>query len=185
MIWIEQILRVAAKPFQWWITIAPWEQGVRVRLGKRLCELGPGVHLRIPLADRIYVQSTRVRIVSTNNQTVSTMDGKVVTLHLAVRFSIGSVLEVYQSVSDPGVTVLNAVMSWASEHVSTTHSDSLTHRSLESFIDDRARSCEWGLTNLSAKVLGFAFVRTYRLLVHDYERSYGLDLESKDYGGLR
>ncbi len=183
--WLDQLLQIAAKPFQWWIVIAPWERGVQVRLGKTASELMPGIHLRIPWLDRVYVQSTRIRIVSTNNQTVSTKDGKVVTIHLAVRFSIASMLQVYESVSDPGLTLLNSVMSWASEHISETNSSVLTHKSIERFVNHKAKDCDWGLENLSARVLGFAFVRTYRLLVHDYERSFGLDLESKDTSGIR
>ncbi len=183
--WLEQLLQVAARPFRWWTVIAPWEQGVRVRLGKRADELPPGVHLRIPWFDRIYVQSTRLRIVSTNNQTISTKDGKVLTIHLAVRFSVVSMLRVYQSVSDPGLTLLNAVMSLASQHISQTHSSDLSHKSIEEFINSKTAGCDWGLGNLEAHVLGFAFVRTYRLLMHDYERSFGMDLEQKESSGLQ
>lgn len=50
------------RQFQIWVVVAPWEQAVRVRLGKHLSVLNAGVHLKLPFADLVYLQSVRLRI---------------------------------------------------------------------------------------------------------------------------
>lgn len=53
-----------------WIVIAPWDIGVRVRLGKVASELKPGLHFRIPMLDEIVLVNTRLRIEPTPTVTV-------------------------------------------------------------------------------------------------------------------
>ena len=55
-------VRQFLKALQMWVTIAPWEQGLRVRLGRRVKLLGAGVHLRLPVLDVLYIQTVRTRI---------------------------------------------------------------------------------------------------------------------------
>lgn len=42
--WLSGVLN----SWKFWIVIAPWEVGVRIRLGRKAVALGPGLHLRIP-----------------------------------------------------------------------------------------------------------------------------------------
>jgi hypothetical protein len=56
---VKQIIEALKGLLVWWVTVAPWERALRVRLGKRVTLLGPGVHLRIPVADRVFGDSGR------------------------------------------------------------------------------------------------------------------------------
>ncbi len=65
--WLSQIF----SSWRFWIVIAPWEIGVRVRLGKNARALNPGPHLRIPFIDVIVLVNTRLRINGTPPITVA------------------------------------------------------------------------------------------------------------------
>lgn len=56
-----EILRSFWRCFIWWVVIQPWEQGIRVRLGKKRVRLEPGIHFRIPYLDAVFKQSNRLR----------------------------------------------------------------------------------------------------------------------------
>ena len=64
MEWLSTIVRSLWRPFQWWVVVAQWELGLRIRLGKKTKALNPGIHFRIPFLDRIYIQSARLRTIS-------------------------------------------------------------------------------------------------------------------------
>lgn len=101
MTWLAQLLQSVARPFMWWVVIATWEMGVRVRLGKTAHELRPGFHLRIPFIDRVYVQTTRTRTTSSTGLTVTTRDRKNLTVSLAVEYAVASVLRLYETMANP------------------------------------------------------------------------------------
>lgn len=65
--WIGKVLT----SWKFWIVVAPWNVGIRVRLGKNAAQLGPGVHLRIPMVDVIYLVNTRVRFTSSPTVTIT------------------------------------------------------------------------------------------------------------------
>jgi len=182
MTWLSTIFQTMSQPFRWWVVVAPWEEGIRVRLGKTAVALAPGIHLRIPFLDRVYVQSIRLRIITSGSRTVSTLDKKVVTFTLAVRFAIRDVKQLYNTISDPENTLLNHVSASAAEYISQTNSDCLSHKGLEDHVSRDIINEDWGLSDVSAHVIDFAIARTYRLIGNVYERTAGLDLDRGDNG---
>ena len=66
------LLKQIGQIFRWWVIVAPWEQGLRVRAGKHVLLLKPGLHVRIPYIDQVFIQSSRLRIVHLAMQTVLT-----------------------------------------------------------------------------------------------------------------
>lgn len=180
--WLTTIFHAMSQPLKWWVVVAPWEQGIRVRLGKEAITLNPGIHFRIPFLDRIYVQSIRLRIVTSGSLTVSTSDGKVVTTRLTVKFAIKDVKLLYNTVANPETTLINHVSSLAAEYISRTTSTDLSHKSLSEYIDGKLDLGGWGLSEVAVNIIDFAFTRTYRLMGNEYERCYGLDLEKKENG---
>lgn len=180
--WLTTIFHAMSQPLKWWVVVAPWEQGIRVRLGKEAVVLNPGIHFRIPFLDRIYVQSIRLRIVTSGSLTVSTLDRKVVTTRLTVRFAIRDVKLLYTTIANPETTLINHVSSLAAEHISKTTSDNLSHTTLSEYVASKLDVNGWGLEEVLVSVIDFAFIRTYRLMGNEYERCYGLDLEEKDHG---
>lgn len=72
---INSIAAFISKLFQWWFTVMPWEQALRIRKGSKVTLLGAGLYFKIPFIDAVYVQTTRMRMIDTPMQTMSTKDG--------------------------------------------------------------------------------------------------------------
>ncbi len=57
---VFEFIRRFAEVFIWWTVIQPWEGAIRVRFGRWVRTLTPGLHLRIPYADSVYRQTNRL-----------------------------------------------------------------------------------------------------------------------------
>jgi len=176
--WLGQILSAFSKPFKWWVVIAPWEQGILVRLGKVAYGLQPGFHFRFPFLDRVYVQSIRLRAIHDSNQTVMTTDGKAITISSSLEFSVSDVRKLYETIANPEQTLLLRNQSLITEWVSSHALKEVTARSLQDHVTGKLDGVQWGLSGLRMRVVSFVSVRTYRLLMNDYRGGAGLeDLE--------
>jgi regulator of protease activity HflC (stomatin/prohibitin superfamily) len=164
--WLSQIFGLF-KSFQCWIVIAPWEAALRVRFGKHATVLGPGPHLRIPFVDRIFVQSVRLRTISDSGQTMSTRDGKQLTLAVAVSYAIGDIRQLYMTVSNPESTLLNQIQGVIAEVIANEDSERLTPRLIEERATAKMPSSDWGLVQVRVMVTTFAYVKTYRLMNYE------------------
>jgi len=94
---IKEILDYISKAFTWWIAVQPWEQGLRIRMGKHEKLLKPGLHFRIPVIDKVYVQTDRLRMVNIPVQTLTTKDAKTVTITTAFSYSICDISKLYHT----------------------------------------------------------------------------------------
>jgi hypothetical protein len=100
-----------------WVTVLPWEGGVRVRAGKHSTPLTPGVHWRIPFLDKLFVLPIRRHFVNLPLLDVMTKAGHPVTVGLTVGFQITSVEELLHSVSQPEDAISDLVQMFASRHL--------------------------------------------------------------------
>ena len=76
----EEFLEYIFNAFKIWVIVQKWEAGIRVRTGKHMKKLKPGVHFKIPYFDSVYVQEVRLRIVSMPTQTITTKDGLTISI---------------------------------------------------------------------------------------------------------
>lgn len=168
------LLRSLALPFQWWVTIAPWEQGVRVRLGKTSKILRPGIHLKVPWLDRVYVVSTRLRMISDQGTTMMSADSKPVNVKIAVQFCVANVQQLMESIANPEDTIITRVQVAVAAIIAKTNAIDLTPE----VVQGAARISipeDWGLARVDVNVTGLAIVRTYKLMMHEYRTLTGLD----------
>jgi len=166
--WISQIFDLLSRPFIWWVVVAPWEAGIRSRLGKNATILNPGIHLRLPFIDRVYLQSTRLRMISDSGQTMTTKDGKVVTVAVACQYAIADIKKLYMEIAHPESTLLFHVQGLITQIVSQSDSKALSPKSLQEEIGKDIPAEQWGLEQVKVWVINFALVKTYRLLMNDY-----------------
>ena len=179
--WLAQITQAFSTPFKWWAIIAPWEQGLRIRGGKRAKRLNAGVHFRIPYWDRVYVQATRLRTVTATGMTMTTADGHVLTISMAVEFAIRDIEAVYGRLSNPDGMVIYRVQHAITEFIARKQRAELTpDKMAASVMLDDVPWDEWGLEQPAFRLTGFAFVRTYRLINNEYQSMSGLDVDSPD-----
>jgi regulator of protease activity HflC (stomatin/prohibitin superfamily) len=167
-------LRSLSIPFEWWVVVAPWEQGIRVRRGKRAKALGSGLHFKVPFLDRVYVVSTRKRMISDSGQTMMTKDGHVLTINTVLQFSVVDALRLFESIANPEQTLLMLVQARISEVVAAHNACELS----PTIVGEQARTeipTGWGLSDVDVRVTTFARVRTYRLMMNEYRSPSGLD----------
>lgn len=184
MQWFQQFLQALWRPVQWWVVLAPWEQGVRIRLGKRVKVLCPGLWFKIPFLDRVCVLSVRLRTITDQNQTLSTKDGRTVVLSVGLQFAVRDVRRLFESVSNPEATLRTMVQAKVAQCVSTSHAEELTPARIEEEANKGVAGFnEWGLSDLRVYVIGFAMVRTYRLITSENSQGAGLwDIEGMNDG---
>jgi len=168
------ILHGALSSVRLWVVVAPWEQGLRVRFGKRAALLQSGFHWTLPFVDRVHRVSVRVRMIADNGLTVMSRDGKPVTINLAMQFSVRDALLLFNAVANPEATIAMRAATGAAKYVASTPLSEITHDAVE-----RAARVSvpdtWGLSDVDVRVLSFASVRTYRLMQHEYRTLSGLD----------
>lgn len=185
MEWLATFFRNIGRPFQWWVVLAPWEHGLRIRLGRVSKELGPGIYFRIPFLDRIYVQSVRLRTLTDTNSTTMTADGKAATFSIAVDLAIGSMRTLFDSLAAPECTVLTIALSFITADIGERQSSELTAdgigRTATAYLRDTCGDV--GLTDIEVRITSLALVRTYRIVNNGYRESGGLHQGFDDLPG--
>jgi hypothetical protein len=148
----------------WWVTVVPWEQSVRVRMGKHVKLLEAGIHLRIPILDKFYIQSSRLRYISIPTQTVSTLDGKILTISCGAGFVVKDILKLYNTLHDPEDTIQMIASGIVADIIYTTNADDLRPYDVEQRVMAKIDFDEYGLGDVKYCITDWAMARTYRLI---------------------
>lgn len=172
---IQQLSDLLKQLFQWWVTVAPWEQAVRVRFGKTTHLLGPGIHLNLPIIDSVYLQPIRVRAQHIFQQTITTKDGKAVSLASSLQFSITDLLTVYEKVHNAHDLLEQKVQSIVSQTVYSKSLNDLSPEIIEKNLINSLDLSQFGLTVHGFSITSFAVVKTYRLVNGDMGSYTGYD----------
>lgn len=169
--------------FRFWVIVCPWEQAVRVRFGKRTKVLGSGAHFRIPLADKVFLQSTRHRICTTYRQTITTLDHKAVTVTAAVGYSISDVRLLYDTLHHAEDTIHNLVRHAMAAAVSSMDSHKLTLKVLTDEVEAKIDLSQYGISETKIYMNEFAFTRAYRFIgdsAQNYSNGSSLTTEKEN-----
>lgn len=157
MYWLREL-----RPF---VTVLPWEQAVRTRLGNRVRVLQPGWHCKVPFVDHINLVNTRLRICRAPTQTLTTLDRKTVSISMTIGFEIRNPKESLLRFLEPETCCAALVGSSMARFVGETASDMLTVAKLEEHAAKALADEVAGIAHVSfVRVAEFALVRTYRLL---------------------
>jgi regulator of protease activity HflC (stomatin/prohibitin superfamily) len=161
---LAALLRQLGQLFTWWVTVAPWERGLRVRAGRHVKRLAPGLHLKLPFLDATYVQSVRLRIAHQPMQTVMTQDRKALMVAAAVGYAVADVALLYQTLHHAQDTISNLAMMAIAEAAAAFRAEELTPDALSRAATARLKFDKHGLEEVTVRVTDFALVRTYRLV---------------------
>lgn len=150
--------------FSWWIVISPWEQAVRVRLGKYVRVLKAGIHLRIPFIDLIYRQSTRLRFTDLPVQTITTIDGHTVTLSGTIGYTIVDIKKLYETLHHADDTIMNLAQAALAKAVRKRRLEDCDSEAIEEYVSNDVVLDRYGLGNVQFSLLEFAKVRVFRII---------------------
>lgn len=142
----------------------PWERGIRVRLGKTQTLLNPGTYLKLPLIDKVFVESVRMRYMGVPMQTVTSKDGKTLSIIISVGYCISDIQQLYNTIYSVNATISNIVMGQVSQFVAENNLHDCLPAKIEDHCTKNLSETDYGLGEVSIKVIGFAVVRTYRLI---------------------
>lgn len=168
---IQQLLTAIGRVFTWFVVVAPWEQALRIRLGKHVKLLTSGWYWRFPFIDRVYRQATRRRSHYLSQQTVTTLDGKSVTFAGVVSYEIDDLLKLYRTLSCSDVIEADA-MSHAARYITGHALADCAAASIEAHVKGLMRVDRYGLKEADFCVTSFAVVKTYRFMTGE-PRAWG------------
>jgi len=185
--WLSQLVTAFSKPLKWWVTIAPWERGLRVRLGKTAVVLEPGIRLRIPLLDRIFVQSVRLRTIVETGLTATTRDGHALTYTMALSFCIADIRMLYDAAATPEASIRAMACQLAARFVVRADRKDLSPAGLAADVTDAmaGQAEALGLGGCTVAIMSFTFARALRILMNDYRDVTGLHNFETDGSGLK
>lgn len=121
MNFIQNILDLLSKLVSWWFVVLPWEQAVRVRGGSRVRLYGAGLHFKVSFLDYVWIQNTRRRASHVDAQTLSTRDGKTVTVAGSLAYRVENVMALQTSLHQAAQTLIQIAAGACSKYV-ITHS---------------------------------------------------------------
>jgi regulator of protease activity HflC (stomatin/prohibitin superfamily) len=179
MSWIKELIDYLSKSLSLWVTVQPWEEGVRVRIGKYTKSLTKGIYLRIPLLDSVYIQTTRLRVFSCSPQTLTSKDNNTITITAAIGYSITSIDKLYSKLHHPQSTISNIVKGAISDYISKSDIKECSPESLSNYIEKQIELNDYGIKYEYVKIIGYAVVRTYRLIQDQHWEDNSMDMDEK------
>jgi len=159
-----------------WVTVTPWEQAIRVRLGRSVKLLNAGVHFKIPLIDLIYLQSVRMRIAQLPRQTLETADGRVISLVCSIGYSIADIALLYKTLNHAEDTISNLAQAAIAAHISKSQCSACTPVAIQEALKNSLPLDQYGLSGVEIYVTECAVARTYRVLGDYSNYSWGSKL---------
>jgi regulator of protease activity HflC (stomatin/prohibitin superfamily) len=106
---MEQLIHWLSNLFsswKWWVVVAPWDNVIRVRLGKRAKVLGPGLHFQIPLIDRLMTVNTRLRIQTSPPVTLNVNGRKARVVTATIGYRIVEPLKAVMMYANPDPAIM-------------------------------------------------------------------------------
>ncbi len=166
---IVDLIRSFWRLFIWWVVILPWEEAVRVRLGRHRARLLPGLHFRIPYIDSVFKQSNRERWSTLTPQTVTTNDGHTLTLAGQLGYCITNVEVLYDTLQHAEAGVRSMAQGAIAEFV---HRHRMVDCSPDNVAVGAAASLNldsYGLEVVRLQLTTFCRVKTYRFIMDSHE----------------
>jgi hypothetical protein len=157
--------RQLAQILTWFIVVAPWEQAIRVRLGKHKRLLEPGFYVRIPFIDRVFRQSVRRRLHVMTPQTLTSRDRQIVTCGGAVGYAISDLFKLYDTLESPNDTIANEVAGLVSRFISSKSLAECSAAELEKYVMEHLDLSRYGLSGQEFILTSFASTKAYRLIM--------------------
>ena len=164
--------------FKWWVVILPWEQGIRITFGSKMNLIGPGVHVAIPVVHSIFKQSSRMRRLDVNTQTLTTSDGKCIVLGAALQYAIVDIVKLYNGLHNPDSTLAVAAQERVANFITTHPAEECTVDSICERVSAELDFSNYGLGGVKICIVDFAFIRAYRVLMDQRYSNSALDVDT-------
>jgi membrane protease subunit HflK len=163
--------------FQGWHLLAPLtvveahENAGVLRLGKYHRTLEPGFHWKYPFFETVNKQNVCVTTVRLPPQTLTTKDGKGITVGAIVKYEIKDVRPYITDIFDATDVLLDVTMGSIAKHVRETECDAMLANPPEDDVIKtvRAQVNRYGFRVLNVTFTDLAQVRAFRM-IQDHQK---------------
>jgi len=112
-------------------------------------------------------------------QTISTKDGKTLSLCSVIGYQIADIEILYKTLFQPDGTICNMAMAEVATFVSQTNLEDCGPEKIEQAVIQSLSSGAYGIKYEYVKVIGYAVVKTYRLIQDMHWTPDSLTLHNK------
>lgn len=152
--WIAQLLEKFWDYIRFWEIIDPFENGVLVRLGTFKRVLKPGFHLKIPFIDYVYSAITTPDTMNTAPITLTTTDGKSVSIGAVVEFEIDDIYKYTMCTNEPRSNMHDIILGAISEEIEDRDWDEIKKKTTRNAVQRKiSKKCE----EMGIKITDFYF----------------------------
>lgn len=152
--------------------IDPWEEGLRVRLGKWIKPLKPGFHFKLPFAiDQIYTVNVKPQIIDVVAQSLETLDGVSVVVVGAIEYSVEDIKKLHLNIQDYDESLVNLGQILIAEYVTSSTNEDCTRESIQKAVKRRLKDSarKWGINIRRFGITDLAEHKVYRILSNSSE----------------
>jgi regulator of protease activity HflC (stomatin/prohibitin superfamily) len=148
--------------------IEPWELGIRVRFGKFVKDVGPGMVWTIPIFDQVHLINIRKQVVDLPNQAVETKDRIPLEISGTLTYNIRSARKIWLDVQDHDKSLVTRALAIIAEAVNRMDYTDITIDKLvlECYTEIRREGFAWGCEVESLGITDFAKHRVIRLVTN-------------------
>lgn len=174
---IKETLQFIFNSFKFWFIVNPWEDGIRVRFGRFQTLCKAGLYFRIPHFDKIFLEETRLRVISMPLQSVTTKDNLTLTVKCGIGYRIVDVMKMYNTIHQPEMTITNIVMDKIVSFLISAESSVFNESELKDSVLEELRKSDFGIEFDYIKILSACQVRTYRLIMDQHWDEENLEMK--------
>lgn len=148
------------------VMVSPWEQAIRVRAGRQVRRLHPGIHLLVPILDTVHKQTVRRRNSLIATQTLTTADGETIVIGASLGFEIADIERLYRTLHDADDTLCQLAAAALADVVLTTPRADLTPGVLGELVTKNLAGGfdGYGIAGVELRVTDFAYIHAIRLV---------------------
>ncbi len=169
MEWIQTFINRFTEGFTWFYILQPWEQALRIRLGKKIVKYEGGLHFKIPYIDTLFKQNTRLRLSVVPVQTITTLDHKTVTTSGALSYRVQDIEPLYMALHMAEDTISRQTQGIISKYIAWHEYCECSPEQVMIHVNATLDLEKYGLADVQYLLKDYAVVRTYRFITGNME----------------
>lgn len=153
--------------FRFWQIVAPYEEGVQIRLGKFNRILASGLHFILPFGvDHCLIQCVVPTTHSLGDESITTKDDKSIGFHAVVTYQVRDIKKALLDIEDVNHAVRDACSGEIGRVLrESTWAEILAPDMLEKLTTAcRKRGFRYGIEVMAVQLAGVSLVRSIRLM---------------------
>ena len=156
-----------------WTIIDPWELALRVRRGKKLKSLKPGIRPCLPFIDKVISEPATLQTVNIADQTMVTLDLVNVSASGVIKYFVTDLEQMWMAVHDSDDAIANTALEAVAAQIANVRWEDLFPLTLAKKAQRRLRADTkgWGVTIMSFKITDLADSKVHRIMSSNAENT--------------